>query len=253
MDSVPSRPGLSTAATTRTIFSVGGDDSLRNTMTAKPEAAADATSTAHSTPAGVSHTLDSELTSAGYGRQFEVVQEELAAHLITASAVMRRGLPAPMMIVCTGVIFILMVVCVGEINIPDPQIRQVQMHQVASKENNISDLDVGEFTGTLTVGYVNDKENNISDPDVGKFTGALTVGMMTNAGNPLGNTASGSDQEHTHWSIHAATGAYMLERTCSNWSIHAGAYMWQLEHTCWSIHAATGAYMLEHTCGNWRQ
>ena len=56
MDSVPSRPGLSTAATTRTIFSVGGDDSLRNTMTAQPEAAADATSTAHSTPAGVSHT-----------------------------------------------------------------------------------------------------------------------------------------------------------------------------------------------------
>ena len=163
MDSVPSRPGLSTAATTRPIFSVGGDDSLRNTMTAKPEAAADATSTAHSTPAGVSHTLDSELTSAGYGRQFEVVQEELAAHLITASAVMRRGLPAPMMTVCASVIFILTIVCVGEINIPDPQIRQVQMHQVASKENNISDLDVGEFTGTLTVGYVNDKENNISD------------------------------------------------------------------------------------------
>ena len=74
-------------------------------MTAKPEAAADATSTAHSTPAGVSHTLDSELTSAGYGRQFEVVQEELAAHLITASAVMRRGLPAQMMIVCASVIF----------------------------------------------------------------------------------------------------------------------------------------------------
>ena len=176
MDSVPSRPGLSTAATTRTIFSVGGDDSLRNTMTAKPEAAADATSTAHSTPAGVPHTLDPELTSAGYGRQFEVVQEELAAHLITASAVMRRGLPAPMMIVCASVIFILTIVCVGEINIPDPQIRQVQMHQVASKENNISDLDVGEFTGTLTVGYVNDKENNISDLGVGKFTGELTVG-----------------------------------------------------------------------------
>ena len=155
MDSVLSRPGLSTAATTRTIFSVGGDDSLRNTMTAKPEAAADATSTAHSTPAGVSHTLDSELTSAGYGRQFEVVQEELAAHLITASAVMRRGLPAPMMIVCASVIFILMIVCVGEINIPDPQIRQVQMHQVVSKENNISDLDVGEFTGTDT-GMVGD-------------------------------------------------------------------------------------------------
>ena len=184
---------------------------MRNTMTAKPEAAADATSTAHSTPAGVSHTLDSELTSAGYGRQFEVVQEELAAHLITASAVMRRGLPAPMMIVCASVIFILTIVCVGEINIPDPQIRLVQMHQVASKENNISDLDVGEFTGTLTVGYVNDKENNISDPDVGKFTGALTVGMMTNAGNPLGNIASGSGQEHTRWSIHAATGAYMRQ------------------------------------------
>ena len=28
-----------------------------------------------------------------------------------------------MMIVCAGVIFILMIVCVGEINIPDPQIR----------------------------------------------------------------------------------------------------------------------------------
>ena len=159
-----------------------------------------------------------------------------------------------MMIVCASVNFILTIVCVGEINIPDPQIRQVQMHQVASKENNISDLDVGEFTGTLTVGYVNDKqsnisdmdvgkftgeltvgyvndkENNISDPDVGKFTGALTVGMMTNAGNPLGNTASGSDQEHTRWSIHAATRAYMLGHTCGNWSIHAGAYM--LEHTC---------------------
>jgi hypothetical protein len=213
-------------------------------MTAKPEAAADATSTAHSTPAGVSHTLDSELTSAGYGRQFEVVQEELAAHLITASAVMRRGLPAPMMIVCASVIFILTIVCVGEINIPDPQIRQVQMHQVASKENNISDLDVGEFTGTLTVGYVNDKENNISDPDVGKFTGALTVGMMTNAGNPLGNTASGSDQEHTRWSIHAATRAYMLEHTCGNWSIHAGAYMRQLapivSTLTWFAKARTG-------------
>ena len=182
--------------------------------------------------------------SAGYDRQFEVAQEELAAHLITASAVMRRGLPAPMMIVCASVIFILTIVCVGEINIPDPQIRQVQMHQVASKENNISDLDVGEFTGTLTVGYVNDKENNISDPDVGKFTGALTVGMMTNAGNPLGNTASGSDQEHTRWSIHAATRAYMLEHTCGNWSIHAGAYMRQLapivSTLTWFAKARTG-------------
>ena len=149
-----------------------------------------------------------------------------------------------MMIVCASVIFILTIVCVGEINIPDPQIRQVQLHQVASKENNISDLDVGEFTGTLTVGYVNDKENNISDPDVGKFTGALTVGMMTNAGNSLGNTASGSDQEHTRWSIHAATRAYMLEHTCGNWSIHAGAYMRQLapivSTLTWFAKARTG-------------
>ena len=33
--------------------------------------------------------------------------------------------------------------------------------------------------------YVNDKENNISDLDVGKFTGELTVGMMIDAGSPL--------------------------------------------------------------------
>ena len=112
---------------------------------------------------------------------------------------------------------------------------------------------IGHGRMELNQTYVNDKENNISDLDVGKFTGALTVGMMTNAGNPLGNTASGSDQEHTRWSIHAATRAYMLEHTRGNWSIHAGAYTQQLEHTCWSIHAATGAYMLEHTCGNWRQ
>jgi hypothetical protein len=74
-----------------------------------------------------------ELTSAGYDRQFEVVQEELAAHQLTASAVMQRGLPAQMMIVCAGVIFILMIVCEGEINIPDLQIRQVQANQVDSK------------------------------------------------------------------------------------------------------------------------
>ena len=62
--------------------------------------------------------------SAGYDRQFEVAQEELAAHQMTASPVMQRELSAQMMTVCAKVITIL-----------DPQIRQ--MHRVSKSTTRL--------------------------------------------------------------------------------------------------------------------
>jgi hypothetical protein len=60
--------------------------------------------------------------SAGYDRLFEVAQDGLANHQVTASAAMQRELVAQMFTVCADVI-----------NILDPQIRLVQMNQVDSK------------------------------------------------------------------------------------------------------------------------
>ena len=87
----------------------------------EPETADDTNHAAHSTPAGVHRTLETDLMSAGYER-FEEAQEELAFQQITASTAMQRELITQMFTVCADVI-----------NIMDPQIRLMQTNQVDSK------------------------------------------------------------------------------------------------------------------------
>jgi len=58
----------------------------------EPETADDTNHAAHSTPAGVPRALDSELMSAGYDRMFDIAEDELTNHQVTASAAMQANM-----------------------------------------------------------------------------------------------------------------------------------------------------------------